>query len=100
MFDRCDMSFTAIQKQALITVRKCYITCTDVKGNKTFDHSLMKDMARIHRSERALVLLTVGGGGPKRQGKPEILGKNSAPVHFVLHKPHKEYPGMEPEPLR
>jgi hypothetical protein len=79
MFDRCDTSFTEIQKQALITVRKCYITCTDVKGNKTFDHSLMKDMARMHRSERALVSLTVGGR-PKRQGKPEILGKNSAPV--------------------
>jgi hypothetical protein len=42
-----------------------------------FDHSLMKDMARMHRSERALVLLTVG---PKRQGKTEVLGKNSAPV--------------------
>jgi len=79
MFERCDTSFTEIQKQALMTVRKCYITCTDVNGYKTFDHSLMKDMARMHRSERALVLLTVGWG-PKQQGRTEILGENSAPV--------------------
>jgi len=48
-----------------------------VNGNKASDHSQLKDMARMQRSERAFLLPTVGH---KRQDKTEILGENSAPV--------------------
>lgn len=32
--------------------------------------------------------------------KPKYSAKILLQYHFVLHKSHKEYPGMEPEPLR